>query len=273
MKTAIALILLAALVNAANAHGSEGPAPSASSSSSSSSSSAALLPVTSMKVEVNTARIHSKDVIGSGFGTDVDLGLSPAIGTSRIIERAEIERAYVSASAKLPKKIPASVRITRKTRRLAASEVVSAVREALADKPLPRGATLMSVRAAASTDVPADYHHVKVEMPTTLPRRAGPTTIQAIVSFIGDADVVIHKSLIPLEIVQPPEAAFAEIQKGAPISLVVRRGLVEVSVPAFATVDADVGNVIQVTLKPSGRVLRARAIDKDHAVALEDSQS
>ena len=39
----------------------------------------------------------------------------------------------------------------------------------------------------------------------------------------------------------------------------------------LASMDADVGSILSVTLKPSGRVLRARAVDKDHAVALEDS--
>ena len=51
----------------------------------------------------------------------------------------------------------------------------------------------------------------------------------------------------------------------------LRKGLVEIAIGGVAGSDTDVGSVFQVTLKPSGRVIRARAIDKDHAVSLEDS--
>jgi hypothetical protein len=247
MKTAAALILLAALVNAANAHGD----PTAS------------IP----RFEIRGPRVHSKDVLGST--TDVDLGATPPIGASRVIERSEIERAYASASATPPKKIPAAVRVTRKARRLTAPEVGSAIRSALAETKLPRGATLSGVRASAA-EVPDDFQRVTVDLPT-LPRRAGQTTVAATVTFLGDGDAPLMKALVPIELSLPPGAAFAEITRGAPITLVVRRGLVEVSVSAVAAVDSDVGAVLPVTLRPSGRVLRARAIDKDHAVALEDS--
>ena len=54
------------------------------------------------------------------------------------------------------------------------------------------------------------------------------------------------------------------------LGLVVRKGLVEVSIAGVAGSDADVGGVLPVVLRPSGRVLRARAVDRDHALALED---
>lgn len=263
MKTTGALLLLAALANAANANADPG--------ASASTATAHALPVGTLRVEVAGARIHAKDIFGSAYtGSDIDLGVSPPIGSSRILERSEIERAFTSASATAPKKIPTSVRVTRKSRRLSSPEVVLAIRTALAEKPLPRSSTLASVHASA-TEVPADYQRVKVDLPSALPRRAGPTTVQAIVSFLGEGDATLQKSIVAIDIVQPPEAAFAEIQRGMAISLVVRKGLVEVSVPATASMDADVGSILSVTLKPSGRVLRARAVDKDHAVALEDS--
>jgi hypothetical protein len=62
-----------------------------------------------------------------------------------------------------------------------------------------------------------------------------------------------------------------DVAKGATITLLVRRGLVEVSIGAVAGADGDTGGILPVLLKPSGRVVRARIVDKDHAVALEDS--
>jgi flagella basal body P-ring formation protein FlgA len=63
-----------------------------------------------------------------------------------------------------------------------------------------------------------------------------------------------------------------ELVKGAPVTLVVRRGLVEVTAPAVLSVDADVGDIVQVLLRPSGRAMRAHLVAKDRAVALEDGQ-
>jgi hypothetical protein len=254
MRTAAALLLLAALFDAASAHGDTHLMPGGKSDA--------------PRVEVRGARIRATDILGSS-AADVDLGATPPIGATRLLDKAEIERAFAGANATPPKKIPAQVRVSRKTKKLSAAEVGGAIRTALAATKLPRGASLSSVRANAA-EVPADFQKVSVELPT-IPRKAGPITVQATVSFLGDEGAVVQKTLTPIALVLPPEAAFAEIAKGAPIALVVRRGLVEVTTPGVAAADADIGAILPVTIKPSGRVLRARAIDKDHAVALEDN--
>jgi hypothetical protein len=254
MRTAAALLLLAALLDAASAHGDIHLMPGGKSDA--------------PRVEVRGSRIRATDILGSS-AADVDLGATPPVGATRLLDKAEIERAFAGANATPPKKIPAQVRVSRKTKKLSAAEVGSAIRTALGATKLPRGASLSSVRANAA-EVPADFQKVSVDLPT-IPRKAGPITVQATVSFLGDEGAVVQKTLTPIELVLPPEAAFAEIAKGAPIALVVRRGLVEVTTSGVAAADADIGAILPVTIKPSGRVLRARAIDKDHAVALEDN--
>lgn len=252
-RQALALLFLAILADAAKAHGAEPAMPAA-----------AAIP----RVEIPGARVRAKDILGA-TAPDVEIGPTPPLGASRIVERAEIERAFAAASVAPPKKIPAAVRVSRKTRRLTAADVSDAIRSALAAMRLPRGATLSSIRAAG-VEVPADFQRVTVDLPP-LPRRAGPATARAAVTFLGEGDAPIHKTMTPIELLLPPEAAFVEIPRGAPITLVIRRGLIEVSVSAVAAIDSDVGTILPVTIKPSGRVLRARAIDKNHAVALEDS--
>lgn len=258
MKTGAAFLLLAALGHSVHVHGSVPAAPTLLAQTD------AAIP----RVEVPGAKIRAQDILGAS-APDVEIGPAPPIGSSRVVDRAEIERAFAAANITAPKKIPTAVRVSRKTRRLAAGEVATAIRTALAAAPLPRGAMLANVRAVA-TEVPADFERVSVDLPA-LPRRSGATTVHATVTFLGANDAPLQKTLTPLELVLPPEAAFPDIARGAAMTLIVRRGLVEVNISAVAATDGDVGGILPVTIKPSGRVLRARAIDKDHAVALEDS--
>jgi len=219
------------------------------------------------RVEVRGTRVHAKEIVPSA-ASDLDLGPTPAVGSSRVIDRAEIERAFTAASLPVPKKIPAAVRVARKTRRLQPADVNGAVKVALADMKIPRGAALTNIRSNG-VEVPADFQKVSVELPT-LPRKAGTVTVQAHVTFLSDETVAISKAIVPIDFTLPPEAAFAEITKGAPITLIIKKGLVEVAIGAVAASDGDVGSIVPVTLKPSGRVLRARAIDNTHAVAVEE---
>lgn len=256
MKTGAALLLVSALLNAANAQTTATP---------STATAATAAAANVVRVQVPGARVRASDVIPGA--ADVDLGPTPPVGSSRLIERAEIERAFAAASQPLPKRTPAAVRVSRKTRQLTANEVATAVKSALAEQRLPRGAAVAGVRAIA-TEVPGDYKKVAVEL-ANIPRRAGSVNVTATVTFLGEGDAPIHKTLLPVELNLPPEAAFPEIARGSAITLTVKKGLVEVSLPGVAAADADIGALVPVTLKPSGRVIRARAIDKDHAVAEE----
>ncbi len=255
MKTALALLVLAALAAAANARGDVIP-PSLTGSRADTS-----------HVEVLGARVHLKELVRSATD-DLDLGASPPIGSTRIIQRLEIERACTSANVAVPKKVPNAIRVTRKMRHLSATEIADAVRTQAASMTLPKSATISNVRAMP-LDVPADFQRVSFDLPK-LPRRAGMITVPTSITFHGADDVAIMRGVVKLDLILPPEAAFADIARGASVTLVIKRGLVEVSAAAVATTDADIGSVIPVTLKPSGRVLRARALDKEHVVFVEE---
>ncbi len=206
-------------------------------------------------VEVVGPKIMAKAIFGPS-APELDFGPTPPMGSSRVIDRSELVRAFESAGLPIPKALPTSVRVARKTKHLSAPEVSTAVRDALGASPLPRGATLANVRAM-SVEVPAEFQRVTVVLPP-LPRRAGPMTAQATVTFLGESDAPLHRVLTPVELTLPPEAAVPEIPRGSTLTLLVRHGLVEVSLPAVAAIDGDIGAVIPMTLKPSGRVLRAR---------------
>ena len=257
MKTGVALLFLASIVQLvhASAHAAD-PIPTHAAAH-------GAVP----RIEVRSGHLHTREILGAS-AADVELGPTPPLGASRIVERAEIERAYAAAGVAAPRKIPLAIRVARKTQKLAPADVGGAIRDALGKTRLPRGAALGAIRAAA-TEVAADFDHVTVELPP-VPRRAGTFFANAQVTFVDASGEPGPKTFVPIELVLPPEASVAEIPKGAPIALVVRKGLVEVSIAGVAGSDADVGGVLPVVLRPSGRVLRARAVDRDHALALED---
>ena len=220
-------------------------------------------------IEIATARVHFHDLgIPGSAMPDVDLGPAPALGGARTIDREEITRALTAASAPAAPKLPAQVRIVRKARRLTASDVDKLVRAAIEPARIPRATTVTTVRATA-LQVPDGFDRVTVDLPT-LPRRSGTVTVTAAVSFVSGGDV-LARITVPVDFNVPAEALVPDVAKGAAITLLVRRGLVEISIGAVAGADGDTGGILPVLLKPSGRVVRARIVDKDHAVALEDS--
>ncbi|HSO36138.1 MAG TPA: flagella basal body P-ring formation protein FlgA, partial [Labilithrix sp.] len=133
---------------------------------------------------------------------------------------------------------------------------------------IPRGVTITAVRAVA-LPVPDGFDKVTVDLPT-MPRRAGTVTVTAAVAFVAQGDVVARMT-VPVDFAVTAEALVPDVAKGAAITLLVRRGLVEVSIGAVAGADGDLGGILPILLKPSGRVVRARVIDKDHAVSIEES--
>ena len=230
---------------------------------------AASAPAAPRVVEVASSRIHFRDLgIAGAVVPDVDLGPAPALGATRTIDREEIARALTAANATSIPKLPAQLRITRRARRLTTADVDRMVRAGIETARLPRGATVTTVRGAA-TQVPEGFDRVTVDLPS-LPRRAGHVTVTAAVSFVSESDV-LARITVPIDFDVPAEALIPDVAKGAAIQLMVRRGLVEVSIGAVAAADGDTGGVLPVMLKPSGRVVRARIVDKDHCVSIEES--
>ena len=220
-------------------------------------------------IEISTAHVHFHDLgVAAASMPDVDLGPTPALGATRTIDREEVTRALAAAGAPGTPKLPAQFRIARKARRLSTTDVDKLVRDAIDPTRIPRGATLATVRAIALA-VPDGYDKVTVDLPA-MPRRAGTVTVTAAVAFLTQGSVVARIT-VPVDFTVTPEALVPDVAKGAAIQLLVRRGLVEVSIGAVAGADGDAGGVLPVLLKPSGRVVRARIIDRDHALSLEES--
>ncbi len=222
------------------------------------------------RVSVTGPRVRVGDVLPDAppDAAAVDLGPAPAPGGTRLIEREAILRALRERQATEPARIPESIRVSRRTRTLTAAEVERLVRDALPPERLPRGAALTAVRPPRALEVPAGWTAVAAELPRP-PRRAGPFATTAYVSFLLDGDT-LARIPVPVELTLPAGAAAPDLARGAAVTLVVRRGLVEVRASASAGADANVGDTLPVVLRPAGRVLRARLIERDLAIALEE---
>jgi flagellar basal body P-ring formation chaperone FlgA len=224
------------------------------------------------QVPVTTTRIHLKDLFPDidAAAAEVDLGPSPPAGGSRLVTRADIMAALDAKQLPVPQSMPDAVRVVRGARHIAAAEMNAIVRSALDNKPLGRGVALAAVRADRSVDVADGWTRVDIDVPRA-PKRAGTFTTAAIASFFVGNDV-IARIPVRVDLSVSADGATYDTIRGAAVMLVVRRSTVEVRAPGFAAADGDVGDVIPVQLRPSGRTIRARLSTKDEAVALEDGQ-
>jgi flagella basal body P-ring formation protein FlgA len=230
--------------------------------------SLAATPPRAPEVVVSSSRIHVGDIVlGLAAETaSIDLGPSPAAAGARIIDKDEIVHLLHEHNVEEPPGIPAAVRVVRKMHRLDVVDIEHIVREALANK-LPRGVTLTAIHAAHPVDVPEGWTSVIADLPRP-PRRTGSVSSSASVSFYENSQALWMLN-VPVDLTLSQEATIADLTRGSRVTLVIKRGLVEVSSSGTAGTDADVGGIVPVVIHPSGRIISARLEDKEHAVAID----
>jgi hypothetical protein len=212
-------------------------------------------------------RILLSDLLAGVAGAEaVDLGPVPGAGGSRLFEQRELSAALKEHELPLPKKLPEGVRVLRKMRTLSRADLEAAAREG-GKGALPRGVTLAAVRPPSSVTVPEGWDAVRLEIGKA-PRRTGAWSTSAMLVF-GKATEVLARIPIAVDLTLGAEAAIADVAHGATVTLLIRTGPVEVSTAVLVGADGDIGAVVPVTVKSSGRPLRARVLDHDH-VLLEE---
>jgi hypothetical protein len=193
-----------------------------------------------------------------------DLGPAPAASGSRVIDRDEILRAFRDHDTEPPHVLPTAVRVVRKMRRLEPRDIADLVHAALREN-LPRGTTLGDVHGTR-VSVPDGWTRVTCDVPRP-PHKLGPLLSSASLVFY-EGEQALWRISVPVDLTLSQEAMLYDVSRGARLTLVIRRGLIEVGAAATAGADADVGDLLPVTLSPSGRTLSARLEDKDHAVVV-----
>jgi hypothetical protein len=218
---------------------------------------------------VERSRLRVGDVVPTAPSeiAELDLGPSPAPGGSRVVARAEVEDKVRSAGYEPASlRIPAAVRLVGATRRIPQAELNELCQTALL-KSLPAGITV--VKANASRDLVvspgATVLEAKVQRP---PRQKGQFHTTAILEFQSDGEVVA-RAAIPVTLDVSERAAQPDIARGRRVTLVVDKRGIRVSTTGIVQTDANVGEIVQVQVASTGRVLKAEVKSSDEAEVIE----
>ena len=220
------------------------------------------------EVVIAHARLTVGDVLPTATteAAAIDLGASPPLGGSRMLDHDEIALALTSRHVEAPADIPLAVRVTRKADHLEGVGLERIVRQAL-DARMPKGASLTGIHLTRPLAIPSGWTRVSAELPRPA-RKVGPVSSATTLNFY-EGDQPIAMASIPVELTLSEAAMVPDVPRGSHVTLVIRRGLVEVSTLGSANVDGDIGDAVPILLKPSGRIVQARIEDKDHAIALD----
>ncbi len=225
------------------------------------------------EVQVMGPRVHLIDVVPTApaaFAT-ADLGPAPAPGGSRDVTQEELRTAAAGASAKVIDSLPPAIRVVRKMRKLTAVDLERETRKAILATGLRRGVTIAAVRAPKSSEIADGWTSITASVPKP-PRRAGRVPTTAALTFSRGAEILARLA-VPIDLDLAAEAAIPDIAKGAALAVTVKTGLVEITAAALAAADADIGEELLVTLRPSGRVLRAVLIAPGKALIATPSSA
>lgn len=216
-------------------------------------------------VEVATNRIKLGDiVVGLGELGETDLGPAPAPGVARLLTREEVIALLESQSIEAVNGVPEAVRVTRKLDTLKSEELRNLAAEAVELSGLRQGVQLKSMQVPSTLKVATGWETVTANVPKA-PRHPGAWTTSVVLEFDA-AGLRVGRLSIPMSFEISPSGALPDVSKGDLVVLVVKSGLVEVSTRATAGDNADIGDTFPLTLRPSGKVVRARLVSRDHAV-------
>lgn len=228
----------------------------------SSATAAPNAPASIRDVEVVGPRLRLGDAYPMAPLPDLDLGPVPAPFGSRLLSKADVATMLSERGVTMPANAPATVRVIRKMKKMSGPEVEAATRNAL-PAVLPRGVTLLKMRAATGISIPAGSDRTSIEL-AKLPHRVGRVSATLALVFHHAEEEIAR---VPVTVVLDVDAAAAapDVARGSVITLIVRQGGVEIATSAVARDDANIGESFAVTVKGTGRSARAKLLDKGRA--------
>lgn len=218
---------------------------------------------------VSSSRITLGEIV-TGIPSDlasIDLGPAPALGSSRLIKREELESALPDGTNKGTLKLPKSVRVSRKAKALSVTDIEKLCKEALARGTMPRGATVKAIRPKGATTVPDGFTSVELTLPKP-PRREGKHS-QAATLFLKQGDETIAALAVTVDLTLDATAAVPDAKKSERGTFVLRRGQIEVRAAVTMNEDADVGDVVHVTVTDSSKIIKGRLVASKPATIVE----
>ena len=218
---------------------------------------------------VERSRLRVSDVVPQAPAeiADVDLGPAPPPGGTRVVAREEVEEKIRDAGLEVARvRIPAAVRLVGASRRIAAAELNELCQAELV-KVLPAGITIVKANAAREIVVSpsATLREAKVPRP---PRQKGLFRTTAMLEFQSEGEIVARAPVaVTLDVSE--KAAQPDVARGRRVMLVVDRRGIRVSTPGILQADGNIGEVVQVQVASTGRVLKASLKSTDEAEVLD----
>jgi hypothetical protein len=221
-----------------------------------------------VSVTVTRTRVHLGDLVGGlpDGVADADLGPAPTTSGTRFITRDDVTAALREQGSEASVSLPDGFRVGRRMKVLSPSDLTRMVGESLGNR-LPRGASLGSVHVSRAVTVPDGFTELRCEVPHP-PHRTGVVQSTAKLSFYSQGEP-IWTLQIPVDLVLSQDAVPYDVPRGTHVSLVLRRGLIEVRASGTVTTDSDVGDLAPVSVTSSGRLLSARVVDAETVVMVD----
>ncbi len=218
---------------------------------------------------VDHARLVIADLVPGAPSAmaSVDLGPAPPPGGTRVIAKGEVDSRLRSAGLE-----PSALRMPQSIRVLGASKRISPVElgrlaTPLIEKELPAGIRLTKTEPYSEVVVSprATVRSATVPRP---PRQKGQFRTTATVELVND-DVVVARIPVPILLDISEAAAKADLQRGSVVMLVIDSRSVRISTEGVVMADANVGDVANVQVKSTGRIVPAKLVSKDEAKVVD----
>jgi hypothetical protein len=220
-------------------------------------------------VQVTGQRLVLRDVLPEcpGRACEVDLGVAPPAGSSRLVTAAAMLKAIADAGEDTaPFASLAGVRVLSASRALSAREVGELSRPAI-QRVVPPGVELVGIEAKAALVVPLLASVGQCTLPA-LPRRAGAMTSTALVDWMHDG-VLVRREPVLVRLVISEPAGRADVPRGHTLTLMIERKSATISAHGVALRDTEIGQIAPFKVQRTGRVVQARVTSQSVAVVQE----
>jgi hypothetical protein len=218
---------------------------------------------------IDHARLLAGDLVKAAPPgvAEIDLGPAPPPGASRLLTKTEIELMLRQRGVDTTKlAIPASLRVVGAAKRVTPAELTTLITPAIVQS-LPPGVALTKVQPGYDIVVPPSATVGPVEIPRH-PRQKGTFRTTANVQMVANGDIVARVP-VPIVLEVSEEAARPDVARGARIGLVIDRRSLRIMTQGSCMLDANIGDVVNVLVVPTNRVVKAKITSRDEAHMVE----
>ena len=218
---------------------------------------------------IDHARLLAGDIVKSAPAgvAEIDLGPAPPPGGSRLLSKNEIESMLRQRGVDTSKlSIPASIRIVGGSKRVTPAELAILITPVIVQN-LPQGVGLVKVTPGYDVVIPPSATVGNVDIPRH-PRQKGPFRTTATVHIVADGDVVARVP-VPVILEVSEAAARPDVARGSRIGLIIDRRSLRIMTQGSCMLDANIGDVVNVLVTATSRVVKAKITSRDEAQIVE----